>query len=477
MKKTVFDAWNGYHNAPLHPDDHHLMTFITLWGRNCYCTAPQGYIASGDGYTCRYDEIVANIPQKTKCVDDTLLWSHSIEESFWQAVNWPDVCGHNGIILNTDKFIFTSDTAEFAGFQIGPDSVSPCPRYFKSILNFPMPKNITDVCSWFGLLNQVSYTFSMASHMQPFRQLFKFVWSNTLNDLFEESKRVIVSEIEEGVFIFDPAKPTCLTTDWANAGIGFWLFQKHCTCPGLKAFFCNDGWRITLVGSHFTHPPKSRYAPIEGGALAVTYGLDSACFFVLGCSNLIIGVDHKPLLRIFRDCALDDIDNTCVHNLKEQTICYCFKIIHIPGVKQKAASATSRHPLNEARKLLLPDDVTLLKNISKPSSHQEHRLAFITAVCTTETPSSYGDDPESCPQLFPVTTINSLQSITWDHEGVATASNNNMNQILSLIESGLLESCHQLPPNVQEYFQFRNHLFTIVEKCHCISKLSRPIGE
>lgn len=30
-KKTVFDAWNGYHSVPLHPDDRHLTTFITPW--------------------------------------------------------------------------------------------------------------------------------------------------------------------------------------------------------------------------------------------------------------------------------------------------------------------------------------------------------------------------------------------------------------------------------------------------------------
>ena len=28
-KKTVFDAWNGYHSVPLHRDDRHYTTFIT----------------------------------------------------------------------------------------------------------------------------------------------------------------------------------------------------------------------------------------------------------------------------------------------------------------------------------------------------------------------------------------------------------------------------------------------------------------
>ena len=50
-KKTVFDCWNGYHSVPLHKADRHLTTFITPWGRYRYNTAPQGYIASGDGYS------------------------------------------------------------------------------------------------------------------------------------------------------------------------------------------------------------------------------------------------------------------------------------------------------------------------------------------------------------------------------------------------------------------------------------------
>ncbi len=84
--KTVFDAWNGYHSTPLHEDDHHLTTFITSWGCYQYRSAPQSYMASGDGYSRWYDEIVADIGNKTKCIDDTLLWFNNIEESFFQEL-------------------------------------------------------------------------------------------------------------------------------------------------------------------------------------------------------------------------------------------------------------------------------------------------------------------------------------------------------------------------------------------------------
>ncbi len=132
-KKSVFDAWNGYHSVPLHPEDRHYTTFITPWGRYRYRTAPQGYISSGDGYTRRYDEIASSIPNHTKCVDDALLWSDTIEESFFQACNWLDLCGRNGITLNPEKFRFAQDEVEFAGFEITTDTVRPCKKYIRAI--------------------------------------------------------------------------------------------------------------------------------------------------------------------------------------------------------------------------------------------------------------------------------------------------------------------------------------------------------
>ena len=126
-KKTVLDAWNGYHSVPLHDDDRHLTTFITPWGRYRYRVAPQGYIASGDGYIHRYDEIIAEFPQKTKCVDDTLLWEFSTQKSVWQTINYIDLCGRKGITFNIPKFVLAAHEVEFAGFDVTSNSVSPSP--------------------------------------------------------------------------------------------------------------------------------------------------------------------------------------------------------------------------------------------------------------------------------------------------------------------------------------------------------------
>ena len=255
------------------------------------------------------------------------------------------------------KFVFGENVVEFAGFEITPDSVRPCMKYLLAILDFPVPMNITDVHSWVDLVSQVSYAFSLVEKMLPFRELLNpgiaFHWDENLNDVFEESKITIIHEIDNGVNIFDRSKPTGLPTDLSKAAIGFWLFQKHCDCQGTETFCCRTGWKITLIGCRFTHPAESRYAPVEGEALTVADSLDNARYFVLGCENLIVATDLKPLLKIMGDRSLEDISNTRLRDLKENTLRYRFRIIHIPGVKHAAADGVSRYPTGIPEKLTL----------------------------------------------------------------------------------------------------------------------------
>ena len=112
-KKTILDCWNGYHSVYLNPKCRDLTTFITPWGRYRYKTTPQGYLAAGDAYTERFDRIIADIPNKTKCVDDTIMWANSIEESFYDTCRFLTLCSQNGIVFNREKFVFCKDEVEF----------------------------------------------------------------------------------------------------------------------------------------------------------------------------------------------------------------------------------------------------------------------------------------------------------------------------------------------------------------------------
>ena len=144
--------------------------------------------------------------------------------------------------------------------------------------------------------------------------------------------------------IFDLHRPTCLRPDWSKKGIGYFLFQQHCQCASQLPDCCPDGWRITLAGSRFLQSAEERYAPIEGEALAVAWGLEQTRFFTQGCDNLLVVTDHKPLVKIFGDRLLDEIRNTRLFRLKQRTLPWRFNIAHLPGSSNSAADAVSRYP-------------------------------------------------------------------------------------------------------------------------------------
>ena len=380
---------------------------------------------------------MSDIPNKTKCVDDTLLWSNNIEESFYQAAQWLDRCGRNGITLNPSKFTFAAEVVEFAGFEITNDSVRPCSKYLDTISDFPVPRNITDIRSWFGLINQVSYAFASADVMSPFRHLLKpdtpFNWTPQLQTLFDKSKQVIVDEIKEGVSIFDPTRPTCLATDYSKEGIGFWLSQKHCNCPTDKPFCCKIGWKITLAGSRFTHAAESRYAPIEGEALAVAEALEKSRYFVLGCKYLTVAVDHKPLLKILGDRHLEDIPNSRLRNLKEKTLRFRFKVVHIPGIKHCAADCLSRYPCGKPEKFYLSDDDAG----SRTEEPVEHQIAVTNSL------------------------LQKVKCVTWERVKHATASDPTFNQLLQMIEQDCMpEFREELPVGIRDFHKLRPALCT-----------------
>lgn len=434
--KTVSDAWNGYHSVPLKDTDRHLTTFITPFGRFRYKRAPQGFVSSGDGYNRRFDAILADFIRKERCVDDTIHYDVDLEEHWWRTIDFLRKVGEAGIVLNPKKFQFCKKSVDFAGFHVGESIIEPLPKYLDAIRDFPTPKNITDIRSWFGLVNQVANYAQLREVMAPFRPFLSpkntFQWSTELETAFQQSKDAIVTAIIKGVEIFDLAKKTCLRPDWSRQGIGYFLLQKHCQCSSDLPDCCMDGWRIVLAGSRFLSAAEQRYAPIEGEALAVAWGLEQSKYFSQGCEDLIVVTDHKPLVKILGDRTLDEITNTRLFRLKQRTLPWRFSIAHLPGKTNHAADATSRNPS---------------PRINDYAEDISHAL------------QSSSDEAEVCHVTSITDDVSSTFSISWSELKAATATDPTLDRLLFLVENGFPESRSNLPEDLAAYWNVRNSLY------------------
>ena len=486
--KTVLDCWEGYHSVPLAEEDRHYTRFITPFGLYQYRTSPQGFLASGDGYTGRYDRIVTGFGNLTKCVDDSLLWDSTLENIFFRTCKYLTLCSSHGIIFNKKKFKFGEKEVEFLGFEITSDSVRPSPTFLEAIQDFPQPRDITGIRSWFGLINQVSYAFSMTEVMQPFRALLKpsteFKWTDELQEAFEKSKEVITEAVKDGIMTFEMDRTTCLATDWSKTGIGFALLQKYCTCSDITPICCNSGWKLVFAGSRFTSDAESRYSPVEGEALAAVFGLKRAKHFTLGCSDLVLAVDHMPLLAILGNKNLDEVENPRLQRLKEKTLRFNFKIIHVPGVKHKAADATSRHPTGKGEHMEIachtiiepspgPERLSkvFLKNLRRPLTEDEleesliveqqtigHSMARLAQLSWNESDTDKEDNKPCVPNAC---SMSSITPISWQDVEEESANDEKMSDLNKFIRDGTPSERALWPAELEEYHRHRDHLSTV----------------
>ena len=427
--KTVTDAWNGYHSVPLRVSDRHLTTFITPFGRWRYTRAPQGFLSSGDGYNRRFDAILTDFERKERCVDDTIHYDTDLREHWWRTIDFLILTGRSGIVLNPDKFSFAQRTVDFAGFCISDSSIEPLPKYLDAIRDFPRPTSITDIRSWFGLVNQVANYAQLRDIMAPFKPFLspkhKFEWTSELDNAFQLSKSAIIDAIRLGVEIFDPKKQTCLRPDWSRQGIGYFLLQKHCSCTNGLPDCCPDGWKITLAGSRFLTPTEQRYAPIEGEALAVAWSLEQTRYFTQGCRKLLVVTDHKPLVKILGDRTLDEISNTRIFRIKQRTLPWSFDIVHLPGKTNFAADATSRNP-SPSTTAAVHSGLDQVEAALVSSLHAETRESI---------------------------------ALSWETIASETAADPTMHKLLEVVSNGFPDECRTEDSGIASFWIYRDSLY------------------
>ena len=250
-----------------------------------------------------------------------------------------------------------------------------------------------------------------------------------------------MNAIKNGVEIYDPSKLTCLRPDWSQRGIGYFLSQKHCDCYASIPGCCEYGWRITLAGSRFLKPAETRYAPVEGEALAIAWSLENTKFFTQGCDNLVVVTDHNPLVKLFGDRALDQITNSRLFSLKQRTLPWRFSVAYKAGKDNNFSDATSRNPVHS-----IEDEGDKVSNseilagvmIAESDEADDDALAIL----------SNNDDKD-------------IRAITWELVKQETRKDDLMSNLSILINSAFPDDKRELPPELLPYWNIRNNLYIV----------------
>ena len=373
---AVFDCLKGYWQIEVDKKSRHLTTFLTEFGRYRYLRAPMGLSSSGDEFCRRTDEAMHDLEGVKKLVDDILIFADDDETLLKRIRSVFKRCKEWGITLAKSKFQY-GNSVKFAGFIVGEDGSKPDPDKVASIRDFPVPKDITNLRSFMGFVNQFSsYSPDLKHAMVPLQPLLKkgnvYQWLPEHQKAFEIVKKMLTSEDGPVLAQFNPKLPVTLITDASRLGLGFILAQEGNIEGQLKLITC---------GSRFLSKAESNYAVIELECMAIQWAILKCRNYLLGV-NFTVKTDHKPLLGVINGKDLDAVNNTRLQRILSKLLGFQFKVEYVPGKLNVIADALSRSPVFQ------PDEedendvlVQALKVMVEPLDPQLSKITEAAAEC------------------------------------------------------------------------------------------------
>ena len=294
---------------------------------------------------------------------------------------------------------------------------------------------------------------------------------------------------EKGVRSFFLNAPTALASDWSKLAMAFWLTQKFCKCDGdPKPGCCPSGWQTVYVGSRFCTSAESRYHPIEGEACASAWALEKCRYFVLGHPQLLLAVDHKPLLAIF-DVSYDlsQIHNPRLLNFKTKTLLFRFTPIHIPGknnvvpdvMSRRADSPIQGHPRHDPLPMnnVLPQ---YSSHLSAPSWVTPPSLSAILAPLAQEptdietiesrnletsilelTQKKISTLMPHTPATIAMFGVTNVEVLTWTRLTLHCQKSEQYKSLHHMVSSGCSDNSDDWELEIKPYFRHRHALSTI----------------
>ena len=266
-------------------------------------------------------------------LDDILIFSKDWESHLVHLRHVFERLERANISLKLSKCEFAKNEMQFLGHIVGHQKLIPDERNVEAVLNFPIPKDITGVRAFLGLVGHYRrFIPKFADKSDALRKLLKkgnvFTWGTQQKESFIELKRIITEKPVLGLPDF--SKPFKLSTDASNIGVSAILSQLD-----------DNGKESCVIGyrSRALRGAETNYSTIEKEMLAIIYGLQKFDYYLMGTAlPFEIVTDHQPLCHLPK--TKDPYGRIGRWALLLQG--YNYKIRHLPGQQNVVADVLSR---------------------------------------------------------------------------------------------------------------------------------------
>ena len=205
---SFMDAFSGYNQISMDPDDQEKTSFVTAQRTYCYRVMPFGLKNTG----ATYQRLVNRMFQKQigptmeVYIDDMLVKSTTADLHIAHLFEVFQILRNYNMKLNLAKCAFGVSAEKFLGFIVNHKGIEANPENIKAVLDMPSPSRIKEVQRLTGRIAALNRFVSRASDKcQPFFQVLKkaFQWDTKCEEAFlalktyMSSPLILVSPIEE----------------------------------------------------------------------------------------------------------------------------------------------------------------------------------------------------------------------------------------------------------------------------------------
>ena len=195
---SFMDAFSGYNQISMDPDDQEKTSFITVQGTYCYRVMPFGL----KNAEATYQRLVNGMFQKQigvtmeVYIDDMLVKSTTAEPHIAHLSEAFQILRNYNMKLNPAKCAFGVLAGKFLGFIVNHRGIEANPDKIKAVLDMPSPSGINEVQRLTRRIAALSRFVSRASDKcQPIFQVLKkaFQWDAKCEEAFSTLKTYLSS--------------------------------------------------------------------------------------------------------------------------------------------------------------------------------------------------------------------------------------------------------------------------------------------
>jgi hypothetical protein len=215
-RMSFLDAFQGYHQIALSPEDREKTAFITPLGIYCFKVMSFGLKNAGATYQRMVTKMFKDQIGKTMeiYIDNMVVKSKLSQNHLEDLTKTFRILRLHKLRLNASKCVFGVGSGKFLGFMVSHRGIEVNPDQIKVIQELRAPRTHKEVQRLTGMTAAInSFISRLADQCQPFFQLLKkgtnFKWDDDCASAFEDLKKYLSSSLlllnptpEEPLFLY-----------------------------------------------------------------------------------------------------------------------------------------------------------------------------------------------------------------------------------------------------------------------------------